>query len=112
MAIKNITEALNECNPVYISSQYEVEGVSRTSPYGIHRHQEQLHEAANRAEDTYEVDHGLNKKDLRILFKILAKDLPDCGRKRGAILRYIKAYQSNEKNIAKSLQTYLDNYET
>ena len=49
--------------------------------------------------DTYEVQHGLTDNQIRILFKILARDLDDCGRKRGAILRYIKHYEENQKHL-------------
>ena len=48
--------------------------------------------------DLHEIDHGLPKSDLRILFKILKKDYADCGRKRGAILRYIKHYREVEES--------------
>lgn len=46
--------------------------------------------------DAYEInwhDTGLTPQDIRILQKILRKDLPDAGRKRGAILRYIKHFK-------------------
>tara|TARA_X000001316_G_C922067_1_gene36856 strand:- start:1358 stop:1690 length:333 start_codon:yes stop_codon:yes gene_type:complete len=55
----------------------------------IERHKE--------ATDTYPVEHGLNSVDLRILCKILSKHYPDCGRKRGAILRYIRHYRDIEE---------------
>lgn len=52
--------------------------------------------------DDYEVQHGLSDQDIRIIFKIMAKDYEDAGRKRGAILRYINHYkemEANETNI-------------
>jgi hypothetical protein len=49
--------------------------------------------------DTYEIQHGLTDNQIRILFKILARDLDDCGRKRGAILRYIKHYEENQRHL-------------
>lgn len=49
--------------------------------------------------DTYEVEHGLTDPQLRILFKILAKDYEDCGRKRGAILRYISHYENVDQPL-------------
>lgn len=49
--------------------------------------------------DTWEVHHDLNARDLRILFKILAKHYEDCGRKRGAILRYIKHFREMEDKV-------------
>ena len=47
--------------------------------------------------DTWEIQPELSPQELRILFKIINKRLPDCGRKRGAILRYIKAYMPEPK---------------
>jgi|ETNvirenome_2_60_1030617.scaffolds.fasta_scaffold88517_2 hypothetical protein len=49
-------------------------------------------------QDNYEINHGLSRSEVRTLFKILAKELPDCGRKRGAILRYIKHYHKPEQH--------------
>lgn len=46
--------------------------------------------------DTWEVHHNLNDRELRILFKILARHYEDSGRKRGAILRYIKYFRDKE----------------
>lgn len=46
--------------------------------------------------DTWEVHHNLSDRDLRILFKILARHYEDGGRKRGAILRYIKYFRDKE----------------
>lgn len=57
--------------------------------------------------DTHPINHGLDKDDLRILFKILAKDLPECGRKRGAILRYIDAYKQPKQELGKNLYRFL-----
>lgn len=47
-------------------------------------------------QDTWEVHHDLDARDLRILFKILARHYEDGGRKRGAILRYIKYFRDKE----------------
>jgi hypothetical protein len=49
--------------------------------------------------DEYTVDHGLSPKQLRILLKIMAKELLDCGRKRGAILRYIAQYEKTIPSV-------------
>lgn len=46
--------------------------------------------------DAYKIewhDTGLTPQDIRILQKILRKDFPDAGRKRGAILRYIRHFK-------------------
>lgn len=56
--------------------------------------------------DDYTVEHGLSDEEIRILFKIMAKDYPDAGRKRGAILRYINYYkemEASETNINRDL---------
>lgn len=47
-------------------------------------------------QDTWHVEHNLDARDLRILFKILARHYEDGGRKRGAILRYIKYFRDKE----------------
>ena len=53
--------------------------------------------------DVHPINHGLSEQDLRILFKILKKDYEDCGRKRGAILRYIKHYREVTDNAKTKL---------
>ena len=56
--------------------------------------------------DNYNVEHGLSDEDIRIIFKIMAKDYHDAGRKRGAILRYINHYkemEASETNTNKDL---------
>lgn len=48
--------------------------------------------------DVYKIDWhdtGLTPQDIRILQKILRKDFADAGRKRGAILRYIKHFKQD-----------------
>ena len=73
-----------------------------------------LVEANARNSDTYPVDHGLSKQDERILHKILARDYhtdTGVGRKRGAILRYIKHFRDTQhtppKVNGKTLYKYL-----
>lgn len=111
MAYQHITEALNNCIPVYEIGHHCIRDLESTRQ--LEASQQRINRESAKVDDTYEVEHGLNNKELRILFKILAKQLPDCGRKRGAILRYIKAYQGEElKNIPKSLHNYLKTYET
>lgn len=55
-----------------------------------------LENTSNQLLDTYNIEHGLNPAELRVLLKIIAKSYHDCGRKRGAILRYIKHYMEND----------------
>lgn len=55
-----------------------------------------MKEAADRMLDQHEIRHGLTDTQVRILLKIVAKEYDDCGRKRGAILRYIKHFEEVE----------------
>ncbi len=64
--------------------------------------------------DTHEIHHGLEEDEMRILHKILARDYPTdtgVGRKRGAILRYIKYFKetqhTSEGVTGKQLHRYL-----
>lgn len=60
--------------------------------------------------DEHEIENPLSKEQTRILFKILNRDLPDCGRKRGAILRYIKAYMPElKRDFSLSVYNHLRN---
>ena len=52
--------------------------------------------STDRMLDEYEINHGLSDSEIRVLLKIVAKEYEDCGRKRGAILRYIKHFQEVE----------------
>lgn len=63
------------------------------------QHHNNLHE-----KDEHEIHHGLSDQDLRILHKIIARDYPTdtgVGRKRGAILRYIKYFKETQHTPAK-----------
>jgi hypothetical protein len=65
--------------------------------YGNNASYERQYEKRDReARDVHDIEHGLSEKELRILFKILSRHYQDCGRKRGAILRYIKHYKEIE----------------
>ena len=55
-----------------------------------------MKENADRMLDQHEIKHGLTDAQVRILLKIVAKEYDDCGRKRGAILRYIKHFEEVE----------------
>ena len=55
-----------------------------------------LENTSNQLLDTYDIEHGLTPAELRVLLKIVAKSYHDCGRKRGAILRYIKYYMEQD----------------
>ncbi len=72
-----------------------------------------LQSQAEQEFDTYPVENPLNAEDTRILFKILNKSYADSGRKRGAILRYIKAYRELKPDqIGTRLYNQLNQYET
>lgn len=49
--------------------------------------------------DKHKINHGLTDAQVRILFKILAKEYENCGRKRGAILRYISHYEQLDEKL-------------
>lgn len=64
--------------------------------------------------DKHLIQHGLSPEDERILHKILARDYPTdtgVGRKRGAILRYIKYFKETQHTpkgvTGKQLHRYL-----
>ena len=66
-----------------------------------------------RIADEHEINHGLSKNEMRILHKILARAYPSdtgVGRKRGAILRYIKHFQETQHKPAKVTGRQLHNY--
>ena len=106
----SITDALKECiTPLsrWHERPYELGSGE------IERVKSRLVNDEARQLDTYPVDHGLDPAELRILFKILAKELPECGRKRGAILRYINAYKQPKQQLGKDLHRFLkNNHET
>ncbi len=50
-----------------------------------------------RFKDEHPIEHNLSDKQIRILLKIVAREYEDCGRKRGAILRYLRHYEEQEE---------------
>jgi len=94
----SVLDALNEAKPVLF--RYHRESVIRdhgNDSYLRNRLVENIDINMSRVNDTYEINHGLSNEDHRILLKIVAKELPDVGRKRGAILRYIAAYKEKQE---------------
>ena len=84
------------------------------APDYLYQVNENLMHRNQRDSDTHPVDHGLDKESERILHKILARDYPTetgVGRKRGAILRYIKHFKDTQhtppKVNGKTLYKYL-----
>ena len=58
-----------------------------------------LKAAAERKLKTFRVTPEIPEDDLRILEKIYHKEYEDCGRKRGALLRYIKHYRETAEPV-------------
>lgn len=56
-----------------------------------------LDKNTQRFKDEHPIEHNLSDKQIRILLKIVAREYEDCGRKRGAILRYLKHYEEQEE---------------
>lgn len=48
---------------------------------------------------TFKLIPPIPEDDLRILEKIYHKEYADCGRKRGALIRYIKHYRKTEEPV-------------
>jgi phage tail protein X len=88
----SIVEALQECNSSCAHLHEDLRHAYKLSPAELSRTAAAEERYQGFIKDTYDIKHGLSDHRLRILLKIVAKDLPDCGRKRGAILRYIDAY--------------------
>lgn len=97
---ESLIESLNSRIPVYQSAHTYAETIHREGTRNLERTRRHIEDDTKRHLDTYDINHGLSTQDLRTLLKIVAKELPDCGRKRGAILRYIKAYtpEPNDDN--------------
>ncbi len=60
----------------------------------VYANQRQQHQN-ERIDDSYEIQNPLTAEEQRILLKILTREYADSGRKRGAILRYIKHYKTD-----------------
>jgi len=63
-----------------------------------------LKSAHERNLPTFHQTAPIPEDDLRILEKIYHKEYEDCGRKRGALLRYIKHYRETEEPVNHSRQ--------
>lgn len=94
----SVLDALNEAKPVLFRYHRESVIIDHTNDnYLRNRLVENININMLRVNDTYEINHGLSDEDHRILLKIVAKELPDVGRKRGAILRYIASYKEKQE---------------
>jgi hypothetical protein len=84
------------------------------APHHIENLANELNQSNKVYADTHEIQHGLEEDDMRILLKILARAYPTdtgVGRKRGAILRYIKYFKETQHTpkgvTGKQLHRYL-----
>ena len=95
------------------TQRYAHENISEFSLYKprmLRPYQNEIADRVAHEMDEHEIDNPLSKEATRILFKILRKELPDCGRKRGAILRYIKAYTPEpERNLSYAMYNHIRN---
>lgn len=83
------------------------------SPHHMQNLSNELDNENKRLADEHEVNHGLAKDELRILFKILGRHYDSdtgVGRKRGAILRYIKHFKETQHKPAKVTGQQLHKY--
>ena len=83
------------------------------NPSAIQNLAHELDNENKRVADTHEIHHGLEDDELRILFKILGRAYPSdtgVGRKRGAILRYIKHFKETQHKPAKVTGQQLHRY--
>ncbi len=83
------------------------------APHHMHNISNELDNENKRIADEHEINHGLADDDIRILHKILARAYPSdtgVGRKRGAILRYIKHFKETQHKPAKVTGQQLHRY--
>ena len=105
---ETLAESLDACPPVLNSAHHYASHLSREGRRNILQHCDLIKSEEDYELDKYEINHGLSPKEHRTLLKILAKDFPDCGRKRGAILRYIKAFTPEENTDNRKLYNILN----
>lgn len=106
---ETLNQSLNSLPVVYSVGHMHATQLHRDSNRYVSRSVDHIQNDTQHELDTYDIEHGLNNSDLRILLKIVAKQLPNCGRKRGAILRYIKAYTEEENTDNRKLYNILNN---
>jgi len=105
---ETLTESLNACPSVQDRVHQYAPNLNREASRSVYQYSESIKSSESRELDNYEIDHGLSPKELRTLLKIIAREFPDCGRKRGAILRYIKAYIPEENTDNRKLYNILN----
>lgn len=105
---ETLAESLNACPPVLNNAHHYASQLGREGRRSILQHCDAIKTEEDYQLDKHEINHGLNPKEMRTLLKILAKNFPDCGRKRGAILRYIKAFMPEENTDNRKLYNILN----
>lgn len=111
----NLLDLLAEKNSMYSTHTWRSNHSNEEERLQLSAHEENSIKRAMKSSDfldEYTINHGLSEQDIRIIFKIMAKDYQDAGRKRGAILRYINHYKEVEAertNVNKDLYTKLNN---
>jgi hypothetical protein len=95
-----MTQLFNKLNSCELAGGNSTINEYLTRPYqndGLAYHMsERIQRTEEFSTDSYKItwmDTGLSVEDQRVLQKILKKDYADSGRKRGAILRYIKHFK-------------------
>ena len=99
--------------PLRYAFSYANEENSMVQPHHLENIAMELHQSNKVCSDTQEIHHGLADDDMRILHKILARDYPTdtgVGRKRGAILRYIKYFKETQHKPAQVTGQQLHRY--
>jgi hypothetical protein len=93
----------NASAPLHYAFSYANEENSMVQSHHIDNIAVELQQSNKVYADTQEIDHGLPEEDMRILLNILARSYPTdtgVGRKRGAILRYIKYFKETQHKPA------------
>ncbi len=99
--------------PLHYAFSYANEADSMVQPHHLENIAMELQQSNKVCSDTQEINHGLPEEDMRILHKILARAYPTdtgVGRKRGAILRYIKYFKETQHKPAKVTGQQLHRY--
>ena len=109
-----LIEKPNGSNALVYAFQYANDNPDQmVAPQHIQNLSNELDNENKRIADTHEIHHGLSDEDLRILHKILARAYPSdtgVGRKRGAILRYIKHFKETQHKPAQVTGQQLHKY--
>ena len=106
----------NQCSttPLYYSFSYANDNPDNmVASHHMQNIAQELEQSNRIYADTHKIDHGLADDEMRILHKILARAYPSdtgVGRKRGAILRYIKHFKETQHKPAQVTGQQLHRY--